>query len=206
MPKAWLPVCTRIWTWSETDMYAFICLLLSFQSVDVAIQEILVLVLFPFYAAFQPPMTALCRKIGPRIFLPFIVTSWGIVMMCHGLSTIGGPWSPCGALWASLKPATFQSLYTWSAPGTSEVRQRPRLGRRMSNTFTRGSGKKKRGLLPYGCLYIRIWWPLGLRSKLACSIRAVRMSWWIASSLASMAWAATRAGDLRRTCPEPQAF
>ncbi|OJD16207.1 hypothetical protein AJ78_03639 [Emergomyces pasteurianus Ep9510] len=47
--------------------------------------NILILVFFPFYICFQPPMTAIARKVGPRLFITFIVISWGIVMVCHGL-------------------------------------------------------------------------------------------------------------------------
>lgn len=42
------------------------------------------LVFFITYVLFQPPMTILCRKIGPRPFLSGICFLWGIVMICFG--------------------------------------------------------------------------------------------------------------------------
>ncbi|KAL6247683.1 hypothetical protein RBB50_005031 [Rhinocladiella similis] len=46
---------------------------------------LLILVFFPFYISFQPPMTAIARKLRARRFLGFIVVSWGLVMVGHGL-------------------------------------------------------------------------------------------------------------------------
>jgi len=37
------------------------------------------LVFFFPYAIFQPPATVAIRKIGPRVFLTFIVFGWGVV-------------------------------------------------------------------------------------------------------------------------------
>ncbi|KAJ9142830.1 MFS general substrate transporter [Coniochaeta hoffmannii] len=42
------------------------------------------LVFFFTYAIGQPPATVLIRKIGPRIFLSFIVFAWGVVMIGFG--------------------------------------------------------------------------------------------------------------------------
>lgn len=42
------------------------------------------LVFFTTYVIFQPPMTVLCRKIGPRPFLSSICFLWGVVMICFG--------------------------------------------------------------------------------------------------------------------------
>ncbi|OBT55558.1 hypothetical protein VE04_02732 [Pseudogymnoascus sp. 24MN13] len=47
--------------------------------------SLLVLVFFPFYISFQPPMTVIAKKLGPRNFLTGIVVSWGLVMVGHGL-------------------------------------------------------------------------------------------------------------------------
>jgi hypothetical protein len=45
------------------------------------LQNIIVLVFFITYVLFQPPATVICRKIGPRPFLAFITTAWGVVMV-----------------------------------------------------------------------------------------------------------------------------
>lgn len=44
------------------------------------------LVFFITYTILQPPMTVLCRKIGPRIFLPGICILWGCVIIGFGFS------------------------------------------------------------------------------------------------------------------------
>jgi hypothetical protein len=49
-------------------------------SMLTVVQSIIVLVFFITYVIFQPPATVLCRKIGPRPFLAFITTAWGVVM------------------------------------------------------------------------------------------------------------------------------
>ncbi|KAK6369411.1 hypothetical protein LTS17_009754 [Exophiala oligosperma] len=51
----------------------------------VNLPTLLILVFFPFYISFQPPMTAIARKVRARRFLGFIVTAWGLVMVGHGL-------------------------------------------------------------------------------------------------------------------------
>lgn len=53
-------------------------------SMLITLQSTIALVFFITYVIFQPPATVLCRKIGPRIFLSFITTAWGVVMVsCH---------------------------------------------------------------------------------------------------------------------------
>lgn len=39
------------------------------------------LVFFITYTVFQPPMTVIIRKLGPRLFLSAIVLMWGVVMI-----------------------------------------------------------------------------------------------------------------------------
>lgn len=39
------------------------------------------LVFFITYTVFQPPMTVIIRKLGPRLFLSAIVLLWGVVMI-----------------------------------------------------------------------------------------------------------------------------
>lgn len=48
--------------------------------------SLITLCFFITYVLFQPPMTVLCRKIGPRIFLPGICLAWGIVIIGFGFS------------------------------------------------------------------------------------------------------------------------
>lgn len=38
------------------------------------------------YVIFQPPMTILIRKIGPRIFLSTIIITWAVIMIVRNLS------------------------------------------------------------------------------------------------------------------------
>ncbi|KIX09355.1 uncharacterized protein Z518_00434 [Rhinocladiella mackenziei CBS 650.93] len=47
--------------------------------------NILLLVFFPFYIAFQAPMVVIARKLRPRRFITGVVTSWGIVMIGMGM-------------------------------------------------------------------------------------------------------------------------
>lgn len=51
----------------------------------MSIKTLLILLFFPFYILFQPPMTAIARKLRPRRFLCGIVISWGLVIVGHGL-------------------------------------------------------------------------------------------------------------------------
>ncbi|KAJ5624783.1 hypothetical protein N7510_001092 [Penicillium lagena] len=46
--------------------------------------SIVVLMFFVPYVIFQPPMTILIRKIGPRIFLSTIIISWAVIMIGTG--------------------------------------------------------------------------------------------------------------------------
>ncbi|KAI1623078.1 retrograde regulation protein 2 [Exophiala viscosa] len=47
--------------------------------------SLLILVFFPFYICFQPPMTAIAKKLRPGRFLGTIVVAWGLVIVGHGL-------------------------------------------------------------------------------------------------------------------------
>ncbi|OOQ86333.1 hypothetical protein PEBR_21932 [Penicillium brasilianum] len=44
----------------------------------------IVVIFFPFYTLFQPPMTIIARRIGPRLFLSMITVAWGIIMVGFG--------------------------------------------------------------------------------------------------------------------------
>lgn len=41
---------------------------------------------FITYILLQPPMIILCRKIGPRLFLPGICVIWGVVIIGFGFA------------------------------------------------------------------------------------------------------------------------
>lgn len=58
---------------------------------DLGLQQgyrysLITLTFFITYVLFQPPMTVLCRKIGPRIFLPGICLFWGAVVIGFGFT------------------------------------------------------------------------------------------------------------------------
>jgi len=48
--------------------------------------NIVTLVFFVTYTLCQPPATVLCRKIGPRIWLPLITFLWGCLMVGMGFA------------------------------------------------------------------------------------------------------------------------
>lgn len=52
--------------------------------------SLITLTFFITYVIFQPPMTVLCRKIGPRIFLPGICLLWGVVIIGFGFANNWG--------------------------------------------------------------------------------------------------------------------
>jgi sugar phosphate permease len=79
--------------------------------------SIIVLVFFPTYILFQPIATVLCKKIGPRIFLPTIVLLWGVVTLSIGFVKT---WNAAAALRvilgifeAGLFPGSVFLLSTW---------------------------------------------------------------------------------------------
>ncbi|GAT27543.1 phthalate transporter [Aspergillus luchuensis] len=75
------------------------------------------LVFFITYTVFQPPMTVIIRKLGPRLFLSAIVLMWGIVMIGFGLSptwpVLAGLRVILGALEAGFYPGCVYLLSTW---------------------------------------------------------------------------------------------
>lgn len=48
--------------------------------------SLMTLVFFATYTIFQPPMTIVCRKVGPRNFLSAICLLWGAVIIGFGFS------------------------------------------------------------------------------------------------------------------------
>ncbi len=53
---------------------------LGMNSINNAYTIVSLVFFFP-YAICQPPATVAIRKIGPRLFLSFIVFGWGVVMI-----------------------------------------------------------------------------------------------------------------------------
>ncbi|KAK5103428.1 hypothetical protein LTS08_002843 [Lithohypha guttulata] len=75
------------------------------------------LVFFITYVLFQPPMTVLCRKIGPRPFLAGICFAWGGVMIGFGFPTQWTSMIPLrlilGILEAGFFPGCVYLISTW---------------------------------------------------------------------------------------------
>ncbi|OJD23005.1 hypothetical protein ACJ73_05645 [Blastomyces percursus] len=79
--------------------------------------SLITLTFFITYVIFQPPMTVLCRKIGPRLFLPGICLLWGVVIIGFGFTN---SWTTMvalrlilGILEAGYFPGTIYLLSTW---------------------------------------------------------------------------------------------
>ncbi|KAG5298643.1 transmembrane transporter [Histoplasma ohiense] len=79
--------------------------------------SLVALVFFTTYIVFQPPMTAVIRKIGPRNFISFIVFTWGICLIGFGLCKNWGQLTALrallGVLEAGFFPGTVYLLSTW---------------------------------------------------------------------------------------------
>ncbi|KAL4871494.1 hypothetical protein BDV12DRAFT_194260 [Aspergillus spectabilis] len=107
----------------------------------------IVAVFFPTYTVFQPLMTVLARKIGPRIFMGFITVSWGLVMVGMGLVN---DWQHLAALRvilglfeAGLFPAAVFLISSWYV--------RHETGKRIGLFYLLGSAISSfGGILAYG--------------------------------------------------------
>lgn len=79
--------------------------------------SLMTLVFFITYTIFQPPMTVMCRKIGPRFFLPGICLLWGCVIIGFGFSqewtTLVALRLILGILEAGYFPGCVYLLSTW---------------------------------------------------------------------------------------------
>jgi len=64
--------------------------------------SLITLVFFITYVIFQPPLTYLCRKIGPPIFLPSLCLLWGCIIIGFGFAR---NWTTLGKYRAALKAA-----------------------------------------------------------------------------------------------------
>lgn len=79
--------------------------------------SLITLVFFLTYVLFQPPATVLCRKIGPRLFLPGICTLWGVLIIGFGFAqnwtTLVALRLILGILEAGYFPGCVYLLSTW---------------------------------------------------------------------------------------------
>lgn len=79
--------------------------------------SIITIVFFASYIVFQPPATVICRYLGPRNFLSFIVVAWGAVMIGMGFADNYGVMAALrvllGVLEAGFFPSCVYLLSTW---------------------------------------------------------------------------------------------
>ncbi|KAL4890226.1 major facilitator superfamily domain-containing protein [Aspergillus ambiguus] len=80
-------------------------------------QSTMVVTFFPFYTLFQPPMTVIARKVGPRMFLGGLTVAWGLVMVGFGLindwKALVGLRCALGLLEAGFFPSCVFLIGTW---------------------------------------------------------------------------------------------
>ncbi|KAL4937803.1 hypothetical protein BDV06DRAFT_226590 [Aspergillus oleicola] len=110
-------------------------------------QSTMVAVFFPTYTVFQPLMTVIARKIGPRIFMGFITVAWGLVMVGMGLANnwreLDGLRVILGLFEAGLFPAAVFLISSWYI--------RHETGKRIGLFYLLGSGLSSfGGILAYG--------------------------------------------------------
>jgi MFS family permease len=111
------------------------------------LQSTIVAVFFPTYTVFQPVMTVIARKIGPRIFMGFITVSWGLVMVGMGLVNdwreLAGLRVVLGFFEAGLFPAAVFLISSWYI--------RHETGKRIGLFYLLGSAISSfGGILAYG--------------------------------------------------------
>ncbi|KAL3478531.1 major facilitator superfamily domain-containing protein [Aspergillus californicus] len=107
----------------------------------------IVSVFFTTYTIFQPLMTVIARKIGPRIFMGFITVSWGLVMVGMGLvhdwKHLAGLRVILGLFEAGLFPAAVFLISSWYV--------RHETGKRIGLFYLLGSAISSfGGILAYG--------------------------------------------------------
>ncbi|TKX19387.1 MFS transporter-like protein 158 [Elsinoe australis] len=139
--------------------------------------SLITLVFFITYTLFQPPMTVLCRKIGPRIFLPGICLAWGIVIIGFGFSqnwtTLVGLRLVLGLLEAGYFPGCVYLMSTWYS--------RYEVARRYSCFYLIGSlASALSGILAYGLMQmegtagIRGWrWIFIMEGVITCALAMI---------------------------------
>lgn len=90
--------------------------------VDLDLEEgyrysLITLSFFITYVIFQSSMTVVCRKVGPRIFLPGICMAWGLVVLGFGFlnnwTSMVGLRLVMGILEAGYFPGCVYLLSTW---------------------------------------------------------------------------------------------
>jgi MFS family permease len=111
--------------------------------------SLITLVFFLTYVIFQPPATVLCRKIGPKLFLPGICLLWGILIIGFGFAenwtTLVALRLILGILEAGYFPGCVYLLSTWYT--------RYQVAKRYSVFYLIGSlASALSGILAYGLM------------------------------------------------------
>ncbi|KKZ62320.1 hypothetical protein EMCG_00394 [[Emmonsia] crescens] len=79
--------------------------------------SLVALVFFITYIIFQPPMTAIIRRVGPRLFISLIVLTWGVCLigfgLCKNWEQLTALRALLGLLEAGFFPGTVYLLSTW---------------------------------------------------------------------------------------------
>ncbi|BCS18616.1 uncharacterized protein APUU_11444S [Aspergillus puulaauensis] len=139
--------------------------------------SLMTLVFFITYTILQPPMTLVCRKIGPRNFLPAICFLWGVVIIGFGFSkewtTLVALRLVLGILEAGYFPGCVYLLSTWYT--------RFEVARRYSAFYLIGSfGSACSGIIAYGLMQmegvegLRGWrWIFIIEGVITCAIAII---------------------------------
>ncbi|OJJ04038.1 hypothetical protein ASPVEDRAFT_171768 [Aspergillus versicolor CBS 583.65] len=114
---------------------------------DTLRMSTIVALFFVTYTLFQPIMTVIARKIGPRIFMGFITVAWGLVMVGMGLvhdwREMTGLRVVLGVFEAGLFPSAVFLISSWY------IRQE--TGKRIGLFYLLGSALSSfGGILAYG--------------------------------------------------------
>ncbi|KAF2276984.1 phthalate transporter-like protein [Westerdykella ornata] len=113
--------------------------------------SVVTLVFFTTYVVFQPPATAVVRKLGPRNFLSAIVVMWGAVMLGMGFvknfEALAALRVVLGIFEAGFFPSCVYLLSTWYT--------RYDVGKRYSVFYVLGSlASACAGILAYGLMQL----------------------------------------------------
>jgi MFS family permease len=113
--------------------------------------SVVTLVFFTTYVVFQPPATAMVRKLGPRVHLSTIVTLWGAVMIGMGFvkdwESLAALRIILGVLEAGFFPSCVYLMSTWYT--------RFDIGKRYSVFYVLGSlASACAGMLAYGLMQL----------------------------------------------------
>jgi len=118
---------------------------------EVSRYGVVTLVFFTTYIVFQPPSTAIVRKLGPRVHLSTIVVLWGAVMVGMGFvkdwESLAALRVVLGILEAGFFPSCVYLLSTWYT--------RYDVGKRYSVFYILGSlASACAGILAYGLMQL----------------------------------------------------